>query len=346
MSFLFYVHTVKHNRARSASHLRRRRQPWYCNSFIRIGRANCTHYIKHENVVIHCNVLMCRNGSIKTINKKKMSDLLNAQNTMIDMEALNRLLGFVIPEEKYNNIRRCINDLSGAIVRPIAPNSCTELTTFCNRFKRGSKPFRRILDGPAREEIPRNIQTFAAGTDTIIGLEMGRIINGLWGFSFFFNNMRVFLFKLHNNILGLNNRVAHFIRDHSPICTFCRLMRRNDAQDESVLHLFYECEYVERVRDAFFQWAYDEDVPFVISRQDLFLIQTRQGLTNGTTLIRTVIAKLYLKYIWDCRNRNCLPELEGIKNHIAYEINTIVLLSVKMREFLNDSGLARIFLQG
>jgi hypothetical protein len=175
---------------------------------------------------------------------------------------------------------------------------------------------------------------------------MGSIINGLWGYSFSSNNMCVFLLKLHNNILGLNNRVAHFIRDHSPICTFCRLMRRNDAQDESVLHLFYECEYVERVRDAFFQWAYDEDAPFIISPQELFLIQTRMGITNVTTLIRTVIAKLYLKYIWDCRNRNGMPELEGIKNYISYEVNTIASLSVKMREFLNDSGLARIFLQG
>jgi hypothetical protein len=91
---------------------------------------------------------------------------------------------------------------------------------------------------------------------------------------------------------------------------------------------------------------FDEDITFVISRQDLFLIQTRFGTTNGTTLIKTVIAKLYLKYIWDCRNRNCLPELDGIKQYIAYEINTIISLSVKMREFLNDSGLARIFLQG
>jgi hypothetical protein len=177
-------------------------------------------------------------------------------------------------------------------------------------------------------------------------METGRLINGLWGFSFFSNNMRVFLFKLHNNTLGLNNRVAHFIRDHSPICTFCRIMRRNDAHDESVLHLFYECVYVEEIRDAFFQWAFDEDIPFVISRQDLFSVQTRFGTTNGTTLIKTVIAKLYLKYIWDCRNRNCLPELDGIKQYIAYEINTIISLSVKMREFLNDSGLARIFLQG
>ena len=275
-----------------------------------------------------------------------MSDFLNANNTIIDIEAVNRLLGFRIQEEKYNILRRCLNDLSGAMEWPLTPNSCTDLTTFCNRFKRGSKPFRRILDGPARDEIPRNILTFAEGTQTIIGVDMSRIINGLWGFSFFSNNMRVFLFKLHNNTLGLNNRVAHFIRDHSPICTFCCIMRRNDAQDETVLHLFYDCEYVERVRDAFFQWAYDEDIPFVISRQELFLVQTRFGTTNGTMLIRTVIAKLYLKHIWDCRNRNCLPELEGIKQYIAYEINTIMSLSVKMREFLNDSGLARIFLQG
>jgi hypothetical protein len=34
---------------------------------------------------------------------------------------------------------------------------------------------------------------------------MGRLLNGFWGFTFFSNNMRTFLFKMHTNLLGLNN---------------------------------------------------------------------------------------------------------------------------------------------
>ncbi len=43
----------------------------------------------------------------------KMSDLLNANNTVIDIETLNRILGFRIQDEKYNILRRCLNELSG-----------------------------------------------------------------------------------------------------------------------------------------------------------------------------------------------------------------------------------------
>jgi hypothetical protein len=100
------------------------------------------------------------------------------------------------------------------------------LQTFVNRFKKGSKNFRRVLTGNLREEIPRNVNTFAANTQTYIGLEMGRKINKLWGLSFLDNDTRSFLFKMHNNILGLNSRVTHFIADHSPICTFCRISLR------------------------------------------------------------------------------------------------------------------------
>ncbi len=36
------------------------------------------------------------------IGNLKMSDLLNANNTVIDIETLNRILGFRIQDEKYN----------------------------------------------------------------------------------------------------------------------------------------------------------------------------------------------------------------------------------------------------
>jgi hypothetical protein len=88
------------------------------------------------------------------------------------------------------------------------------------------------------------------------------------------------------------------------------------------------------------------DDAYVISRQDYFLIQRIDGSLNGTTLIKTILAKLFLKYIWDCRNRFCLPNLDSAKEIVSQEIKTIVSISKKMRDNLNDSGLANIFLQG
>jgi hypothetical protein len=276
----------------------------------------------------------------------KFIQFLDQNNNCIDQAAVSNLLGFHIQNDRYENIRRCFNAASDEIVRPILPGSSVDLVTFCNRFKAGSKPFRRVLAAPVPDEIPRNITTYAENTQTIIGLEMGRLINGFWGFSFFSNNMRTFLFKMHTNILGLNNRVAHFVRDHSPICTFCRVQLLNDAADETTIHLFYECPNVETVRDAFFRWCYNKENDYVISRQDYFLVQCIDGKLNGTTIIKTVLAKIFLKYIWDCRNRYCLPSLEDAKEITKQEMKSIIGISVKMKENLNDSGLAEIFSQG
>jgi hypothetical protein len=170
---------------------------------------------------------------------------------------------------------------------------------------------------------------------------MGRLLNG-----FFSNNMRVFLFKMHTNILGLNNRVAHYIRDHSPICTFCRIRLLNDAADETTLHLFYECPSVENIRDEFFRWCYSEANNYVISRQEYFLVQCEDGTINGTTIIKTVLAKLFIKYVWDCRNRHSLPNIEAAKEVVKLEIHAIISITIKMKANLNDSGLAENFLQG
>ncbi len=249
-----------------------------------------------------------------------------------------------ITEEKFTVIRRACEE---AIERNLKDTLCdkksTDIQTFVNRFKKDSKNFRRILTGNLREEISRNINTFAANTQTYIGLEMGRKINKLWGLSFLDNDTRSFLFKMHNNILGLNSRVTHFIADHSPICTFCRISLRNNAENEDTYHLFYTCPITEHFRDSFFRWAYNEANQYVIGRNELFLVQEENNILNSRSLIKTLIAKLYLKYIWDCRNRFAIPDLELAKENICQKMKTITGISNIMREHLNDSGLAAVF---
>ena len=276
----------------------------------------------------------------------KFSHLINANNDFLDFNAFVQTSNLNISEEKFNTIRRSAIEVKDEHENLQTVKKGVDLLTFCNRFKKGSKPFRRVLRNFTQEEIPRNINTYAENTQTIIGLEMGQKINGLWGFSFFSNDMRVFLFKMHSNILGLNNRVAHFIRDHSPICTFCRILARGDASDESTLHLFYDCPTTESVKNDFFVWAYNEEENFVISRNELFLVQNQNGEYNCTTLIKTIISKLFLKYIWDSRNRYSLPNFIEAKENITSDLLTLVNSNISIRRTFNDSGLAQKFLQG
>jgi hypothetical protein len=229
---------------------------------------------------------------------------------------------------------------------PFYGKKTTDLATFINRFKKGSKPIRKILVGAKKMEIPRHIGTYAGQTETIIGLEMSRLLGGFWGHNFLNNDIRVFLFKLQGGLLGLNNRVAHFIQDHSPICTFCRLMGRGDAPDETVLHLFYECPSTEQIKNDFFRWFYNENEEYHISRSDLFLIQMENENITSSSITKTLIAKSFLKYIWECKTRNTIPELLHCKNLTVDLFKNISLVSPSIRETIIDSGYSRRILQG
>jgi len=142
--------------------------------------------------------------------------------------------------------------------------------------------------------IPRNIQTYAENTQTITGIEKARKINGYWGYGFLPNDLRVFLFKMHNNILGQNNRVAHFVANVEPTCTFCTLSGDEEAQEETTLHLFYTCPHIENISAPFFTWAFNKNELFHISRAELFTIQDETILgDNARTTVQTLICKIF-----------------------------------------------------
>jgi hypothetical protein len=103
---------------------------------------------------------------------------------------------------------------------------------------------------------------------------------------------------------------------------------------------------VENIRIEFFKWCYNETDDYVISRQELFLAQCDDGKITSTSITKTVLAKFFLKYVWDCRNRYCLPNLDDAKEIVKQDIISISSVSKKMKDNINDSGLAGFFLQG
>ncbi len=219
----------------------------------------------------------------KQIGSILFSHILKEDGTAHSHVTFEQKLLVNISGDKNDSLRRICQDTLANVNNlqreQFQGKKTSDLITFC---KKGSKPFRKILVGPKKMDIPRHIATYAGNTETIIGLEMSRYLGGFWGFNFLNNDLRFFLFKLQSGFLGLNNRVAHFIRDHSPICTFCRLMGREDAPDETVLHLFFDCPNTESIKDDFFRWFYNQDENFFISRSELFLVQTENETITGT----------------------------------------------------------------
>jgi nitrate reductase cytochrome c-type subunit len=199
------------------------------------------------------------------------------------------------------------------------------IVTFLHRRKRGSSHLRKLAYPTVPETIPHNINKFSDNLDIVITLEQSKYLNSLWTNSMFTSKERTFFFKLHNNTLGYNVSVAHFVRGHSPFCTFCDLAGSQEQNRETPLHIFYDCNCISTIIERVYQ-RLTNNPDFMFSRREYFATFDRRELSYAKNTILTIVGKLLIFYIWDCRNRNYLPGLENcwysIKDRISILCNT------------------------
>ena len=103
---------------------------------------------------------------------------------------------------------------------------------FLTSFKKGSKKFRKILGYELKEyDILKltQVNTMARITNTTVpGIERVKNMYSIWGRAYLNNDLRIFLLKYFNNILGLGNRIAHFVANAENRCTFCLITNKPD----------------------------------------------------------------------------------------------------------------------
>jgi hypothetical protein len=213
-----------------------------------------------------------------------------------------------------------------------------EIATFVNRSKRGSKRFRKILTPITVDYIPHNIIKFRDNVDVIVGLDCAKKLNSCWNSNIFNNSTRTFLFKLYNNTLGYNNAVAHFVRNHSPNCTFCDIAGVQEMFNETPLHLFFSCTTTETFINDMFKW-FVNDITFEFSRTEFFTIFDRQAFANAKNVVLTVFSKLLLKFLWDSKQRHTLPCTVHGRVSISTEITSMTETSRKFKKLFQNSGL-------
>jgi hypothetical protein len=213
-----------------------------------------------------------------------------------------------------------------------------DVRTFLLRSKRGSKRVRQIMSHRNLTDTPHNINKFANNMDIIINGNQAVFLNALWTNNFFDNNMKTFLFKLHNNTLGYNVAVAHFVAGHSSCCAFCDAAGDADVNVETGLHLFYECIHISTIIDEIFS-RITSIGNFAYSRREYFSTFERREFGVARNLMLTIVSKLIMKILWDCKLRFAKPTLD-----ICWELfhETISTLRNNNKKFLtlwNSSGL-------
>jgi hypothetical protein len=238
-----------------------------------------------------------------------------------------------------NEVWRKLDNIRSAAITKYGSNNhliCQSLQNFIERWKRGSKKVRQILCFCKDEFIPHNIVKFAENTEIVIDLDMSKELNKLWCKNYLSNDVRVFIFNMHNNTLPVNVILSHFVREVGRNCTFCDLIFNPEEEPETVLHFFYDCQIVEELRSDFFKWLTDDDLFDVLRREYFSSFGRGSRYFNEFLQLSAVIFK---KYLWDMRARKRLPVLEKLKEYFSLEIDTLRSISGEFKKNFSNCGL-------
>jgi hypothetical protein len=103
------------------------------------------------------------------------------------------------------------------------------------------------------------------------------------------------------------------------------LNRSPDQNNETPLHLFFECGLVSEILEATLKTITGND-NFVFSRREYFTTFERREASHAYNQTLTLVTKLIIIYFWDCKIRHCLPNvresLDNIKEKIGLQLET------------------------
>jgi len=259
--------------------------------------------------------------------------------TVHNRENFRHIIGLNVNAENFGMITRGLEILrvSHFGEERVQPEARL-LNKMCSLKTKGSKKFREVFEDNGGKHIPHNIVKFGETTEAIINIDKSIRLNTLWGVNFLDNYVRTFCFKLHNNTLGLNNRVSHFVRGHTKNCTFCNIMEVPEEADENPLHFFLTCPFVEPVVSGILS-TYMGRRPENenVSRSEYFGGFNFDNETKNSTLD---IISLWVKhYIWICRMSYKIPTRESGILFLDSKIKSTYENSKTFRDMITGSTL-------
>jgi hypothetical protein len=283
------------------------------------------------------NVEFFNQNAVK-LYKLKYSDFYARDDSLIDIDTVREATGINFTVLHVYTIRgACSAAKIKYKKRDIELQKITDIVSFSFRRRRGSSHFRKLLGTTALPDTSRNINRFADIVDIVINGEQSKFLNQLWTNGLFNNRERTVLFKLYNNTLGYNAAVAHFVRNHSPICTFCDIMEEQDQNRETPVHLFFDCGSVSNIIDNAFK-KLTNDPNFLFSRREFFATFERRELSIAKNRILTYFSTFLKLYIWDCRNRGFIPTEDNCWANIEERISDLCRSNTQFSTLWGNTG--------
>jgi hypothetical protein len=288
-----------------------------------------------------------------------------------DRNIISNIVGRNISVAEYNELKTALVDSWSLTKKFTTDELGLSLTDFLKRFKKGSKPFRKIFDrfdaSPMVKKQNRRVKTFFDLIDLPIPeLNFLEAQLKLWSYNFYPVAIREFILKFRFNILGLNTRVAHFNANIARACTFCSIqgaerrgggarppvpvpipvpvpaqaaqrapvILQNDQNipDESFVHLFFDCPITKKVLKKFNEKFLQLDNDILLKD---FIFTGRIPNMNKPSLFLMTVASYVCYFIWQCKLQKKTPSVEGLYNDLFFGVENVARVNMQIRLDMN-----------
>jgi hypothetical protein len=270
----------------------------------------------------------------------KYSDFYNPDGVLIDNVSIREATGINFTELQIFQIRGiCLTAKTRYKKNNARLEKGMDIITFLHRRKKGSSHIRQLTYPLIPKALPHNISKFASNMDIVINYEQSKTLNRLWTNNVFNSREKTFFFKLHNITLGYNVSVAHFVRGHSPFCTFCDIVGSQDQNRETPLHIFFECNCISQIIECIFQ-RLTSDQHFQFNCREYFSTFERRGFSYASNMVLTILSKILIHYTWECKTKKCLPELENCWEYVKERTSLIISSNNSFRKLWTSARLS------
>ena len=123
--------------------------------------------------------------------------------------------------------------------------------------------------------------------------------------------------------------VNKFVRNHSSLCTFCRIARNPEGERETPFHIFYACPSVEIVFNIFFQNILGLDNFNTFTLSNYFGVILSEN--NNYNYCMMIVCMLFKKYIWENKMRETLPDPDKASWFVKDKIKVMNECSIKFK---------------
>jgi exonuclease III len=219
------------------------------------------------------------------------------------------------------------------------------LERFFERTKKGSGPFRKTIQKEKETKLKvlelTNVKTFFGLTGVMCDEKMCYLWLGSWKRGSLPNDFAGFLFSCRNNTLPLNNRLSSYIKEVSPLCTFCVLQKRDPAPRESFLHCFFDCPVVKNILSVAVSNILTNPNGEMIDRFDIDRIDFRtlywygynDDIFNHQTSFLTFFDSFRF-IVYKHKQRCILPEPNAVLRELSFFLKKLCFASKPLKEIM------------